>query len=132
MKIYVAGSFADQKTLRIEADRLWALGHEITGTWLQEVARPFGMSTEEFKRKLAIKDIAEVYAADLIILDNRQSSGGKNVEWGVGLGQFQKKSVWLIGQPSNVFHYLADHQFETWDQLIVAMNTKERHPDVMV
>jgi hypothetical protein len=87
----------------------------VTGTWLQEVAKPEGMTSDEFKHKLAMKDVAEVYAADAIILDNPQSSGGKNVEWGVAVGQHQKKILWLVGQPSNVFHYLADKRFENWD-----------------
>lgn len=88
------------------------------GTWLQEVAKPNDMTSEEFKRKLAIKDVAELYSADLVILDNRQSSGGKNTEWGVGIGQFQKKLLWLVGKPSNVFHYLADRRFRNWKEAL--------------
>jgi hypothetical protein len=118
LKIYIAGSFLDQRDLRGSADQLWKLGHEITGSWLQEVAQSETLTTEEFKRKLALKDIAEVYAADLIIQDNRRSSGGKNVEWGIGLGQFQKKLLWLVGKPSHVFHYLADKQFKNWMECI--------------
>lgn len=90
----------------------------MTGTWLLEQARPEHMTYDEHKKKLAIKDIAEVTKADVIILDNRQSSGGKNCEWGIGLGQHQYKLLWLIGEPSNVFHYLADRRYENWDQLI--------------
>lgn len=118
IKIYVAGTFEDQKILREMGSKLWELGHEVTGTWLHEVAQPEVMTSTEFKRKLAIKDIAEVYRADLVILDNRQKSGGKNVEFGVGLGQFQTKLLWLVGEPSNVFHYLADRTFETWKEVL--------------
>lgn len=118
VRIYIAGSFIDQQALRDPADQLWKLGHEITGSWLHEVAKPEVLTTEEFKRKLALKDIAEIYAADLIIQDNRRSSGGKNAEWGIGLGQFQKKLLWLVGKPSHVFHYLADKQFENWEECI--------------
>jgi len=132
MKIYIAGSFIDQKRLRKEAERFWDIGHEITGTWLLEVARPIEMTSEEFKCKLAFKDTAEVYAADLIILDNLQSSGGKNVEWGIGIGQFQKKLLWLIGEPSNVFHYIADKRFQNWDECLAFIKKKELHPDVKV
>ena len=117
MKIYLAGTFEDQKVLREPADRLWHLGHEVVSTWLQEVKKPESMTSDEFKKKLAIKDIAEVASADLIILDNRRSSGGKNCEWGVSLGQFQKKVLWLVGEPSNVFHYLADKRFKDWEEV---------------
>ena len=118
MRIYVAGTFTDQKVLRAEAHRLWELGHEVTGSWLNEVAKPYSMGKKDFWKKLAMKDVMEVGMADLIILDNRQSSGGKNTEWGIGIGQFQKKLLWLVGEPSTVFHELADMQFATWDELI--------------
>lgn len=118
MRIYIAGSFEDQKRLRPEANRVWALGHEITGTWLQEVKRPAGMPEDMFKRKLAIKDLCEVARADLLILDNRRSTGGKNAEWGFALGEFQHKQLWLIGEPTNVFQELADQRFVGWDECI--------------
>lgn len=118
MKVYIAGSFVDQKSLRPIAESIWQLNHEIVGTWLQEVKKPSTMSPNDFKKKLAIKDVAEVCTADLIILDNRQSSGGKNCEWGIGLASFQHKQLWLVGEPSNVFHYLADCVFSNWDEVI--------------
>ena len=118
MKIYVGGTFGDQKDLRAEADRLWALGHEITSTWLQEVKRPSDMTEDTFRAKLAIKDMAEVKRADLLILDNRQKSGGKNVEWGIALGEHQHMQLWLVGESSNVFHELADRRFDNWDEVM--------------
>ena len=118
LKVYIAGSFIHQERLRPYVSRLWALGYEVTSTWLSETAKPEGMDSDDFKRKLAIKDIAEVTRADLIILDNEVSSGGKNVEWGVSLGQFQHKQLILIGQESNVFHYLADLKFESWEDVL--------------
>ena len=123
MRIYLAGTFGDQKALRAEAARLWDLGHEITGTWLQEVKKPAGMPERVFKKKLAIKDLCEVARADVIILDNRQSSGGKNAEWGFSLGEFQHKQLWLIGEPTNVFQELADLQFRTWDDCVFYLET---------
>ena len=124
MRIYIAGTFEDQKDLNEVGHKLWSLGHEITGTWLQETAKPPEMTSDEFKKKLAIKDIAEVTMADLIILDNRRSSGGKNCEWGVSLGQFQKKILWLVGEPSNVFHYLADEKFANWEEVYERLSHK--------
>lgn len=131
MRIYIAGSFVDQKALREPAAKLWEAGHEVTGTWLNEQGRPLYMSSDDFKRKLAMKDIAEVYAADLIILDNRRSSGGKNIEWGVGLGQFQKKLLWLIGEPTNVFQHLADRQFPNWEECLLFLSQLQIHPEVI-
>lgn len=125
MRIYLAGSFVDQKELRKEANRLWALGHEITGSWLQEVKKPEGMPEDLFKRKLAIKDLCEVARADMIICDNRRSSGGKNAEWGFALGEFQHKQLLLVGEPTNIFQELADVKFKSWDELIRYLTVQE-------
>ena len=119
MKIYVAGSFVDQLDLRQKADLIWRTGHTVTGTWLQEITRLPHLTEVEHKRKIAIKDLTEAREADLIVLDNRQSSGGKNVEWGIALSQFQCKLLVLVGQPSNVFHYLADYTFIDWEDFII-------------
>jgi hypothetical protein len=121
MKIYLAGTFTDQAALREPANHIWQLGHEIVGTWLNETAKNGVLTDTEHKRKLAMKDLAEVMMADLIILDNRQSSGGKNCEWGIGLACFHHKLLWLVGEPTNVFHYLADSQFPTWDACLATL-----------
>lgn len=121
MRIYIAGTFLDQKPLREVAAKAWELGHEITSTWLQEVKKPAEMPMDVFQRKLAIKDLCEVARADMVIQDNRQSSGGKNAEWGFALGEFQHKLLWLVGKPTNVFQQLADRQFENWEQCLEAL-----------
>lgn len=125
MKIYVAGSFGDQKPLRDEAHKLWSLGHEVVSSWLSETAPNPLLSGPAFMRKLAIKDIAEVSKADLIIMDNRQISGGKNCEWGIAVDQHQSKVLWLIGEPNTVFHYLADRTFADWDAVLKCL-TEEK------
>ena len=124
MKIYVAGSFIDQVDLRLKAEAIWQAGHVVTGTWLQEVSKSPHTTELEHKRKIAIKDLVEVREADLIVLDNRQSSGGKNVEWGISIAHFQNKVLVLVGQPSNVFHYLADYTFPTWEEFVAWLSVK--------
>lgn len=114
--------------MRLISTRFWELGHEIIGTWLHETKRPEHIPSDIFKRKLAFKDVAEVYAADLVILDNRRSSGGKNCEWGVGMAHFQNKLLYLVGEPSNVFHELADKQFASWDECFSYTQVHHREP----
>jgi len=67
MKVYIAGSFIDQKALRTPAAKLWELGHEITGSWLNEVSRSPLLSSHEFKRQIAIKDIAQYLRAGITL-----------------------------------------------------------------
>ena len=117
MKVYIAASFVAQKRLRPIRDKLWSLGHEVVGSWLDEVARPEGMSQEIFDKQLAIKDLTEVAKADCIILDTTEESttGGRMVEWGYALGQ--AKLRYLVGKPHSIFEHLADRIFSSWEEV---------------
>ena len=120
MKIYVAGSFSSQVRLREMAHKLWELGHEVTSTWLGEVAKPESMEQRTFDKKLALKDLCEVSMADLVIVDTiqRSSTGGSDTELGYALGRFQNKMIWVVGPVRSIFHHLADCNFVTWDDCL--------------
>jgi hypothetical protein len=120
MKIYCAGKFARREELRAQAHKLWSLGFDIVSSWLNESTRPEWMTHEEFFTKLGRKDLEEISAADILILEAVQPSetGGKECEWGFALGQNHRKLCWLVGTPKNPFHYLADKVFSDWDSCI--------------
>lgn len=120
MKIYIASFFDTRKRIRPYADTLWAKGHEIVSTWLNEVSKPEMMATEIFRKKLAMKDIAEVNDADLVILDTLDITprGGREVEFGFALGRFQSKIIYRVGPVRNIFHTLCDNSFDNWDELL--------------
>jgi nucleoside 2-deoxyribosyltransferase len=123
MKIYLAGQFESRKRLRPHASALWDLGHEVVSTWLNEVQQMKEMSHDEFFRKLAMKDIAEIQSCDLLIQDTFKMSlrGGASTEYGLALHGFQNKLVWVVGPKRSVFHHLADKQFKTWKECINAL-----------
>lgn len=125
MRIYIAGYFDARKRIKAEADKLWALGHEITSSWLYEVAKQPNMSYDDFYKKLAIKDLAEIDRADLIIVDTGDITprGGREVELGYALGQHQKKLAFIVGPERNVFHKLADRRFDSWDEAVALLAT---------
>ena len=121
MKIYVSGTFTAQKRLREQAERLFHLGHEITSTWLTEVAKPDHLSEDEWLFRLATKDVAEVFASDCIIMDieGKSTSGGRYTEWGVASHPRDAKLRYIVGpMERGCFQRLADRHFETWDELI--------------
>ena len=120
MKVYYAGFFDSQKRIRAEADKMWLKGHEVCSTWLYETSRPEGMTTDEFWKKLAIKDLAEINAADLLVLDTIDVTprGGREVELGFALGRFQGKSIYMVGPVRNVFHTLVDRKFDSYEDLM--------------
>lgn len=122
MKIYVSGSFSEQARLRAEADKLWQAGHAVTGTWLQEVKKPEFLYLEEWERCLAVKDLAELAAADCIILDvdGTSTTGGRYVEWGYALGQHSMFKVVVGKNLGGVFNTLADMSFNSWTDLLAS------------
>src|SRR5688572_21690224 len=124
MKVYIGASFSSRNRIRPHRDAIWALGHEVVGTWLDEVARPDFMSEDQFNRKLAFKDLNEISSASLVIIDTieRSSTGGSDSELGFALGQYHKKSVWVVGPKRSVFHQLADQHFEGWDSLLITLS----------
>lgn len=119
MKIYLSGSMASQRRLRASADKLWHMGHQVVGTWLDETARPVDMPPDIFFRQLALKDLTEVKECECIIMDTQDpsTSGGRYVEWGFSLGSGQRLH-YLVGPLTGVFDHLADRHFSTWDALL--------------
>ncbi len=120
MKVYISGSYACQARLREQAAKLFHMGHQVTGTWLNEVTKPEHLTEDEWHRGLAIKDLAEVAAADCIILDldGESTSGGRAVEWGFALGRFNMLKL-VVGESTwGVFFQLADAKFDNWDDVI--------------
>ena len=118
MKIYVSGSFSRQKVLREIAQSLQDLGFAVTSTWLQEGKCPAYMTGKEWRKALAIKDLADVAEADCIIMDETDLStyGGRYVEWGFALAYDDKLKI--LVQPmetKGVFQMLADVTFKDWD-----------------
>jgi len=121
MKVYISAGFTSQKRLRQYRDELWKMGHQVVSSWLDETAIPEGMDTVAFGRKLAVKDIAEIVAADVFVSDNHEPSttGGLYIELGVALGRFQHIQVWEVGPHGrSPFHELMDRRFESWDDLL--------------
>jgi hypothetical protein len=104
------------------ADTLRKLGHEIVGTWLYEAARPAHLNDAEWNSALADKDIAEVFAADCIILDIDQESttGGRYTEWGLACYPGSLRRRYVVGgkDKDGVFLSKAHRRFDNWDDLL--------------
>ena len=122
MRVYVSGTFTSQARLRPMADALRQQGHEITSTWLYEAARPAHLNDAEWNLALADKDIAEVCAADCIILDidNESTTGGRYVEWGLTCYPGSLRRRYVVGGKgkAGVFLSKAHRRFEEWTDLL--------------
>lgn len=96
------------------------MGHEVVSSWLDEVAKPENLTQKEFYKKLAMKDVSELKSADLVIVDlsDKSTSGGRDTELGLALGDFAKRQVYTVGKVSSVFHELVDKQYDDWETLL--------------
>jgi hypothetical protein len=128
LNIYVAGWFGAKDRLRVVRDRLEAAKvGRVIGTWLDEetgapespgLTTVGGGITPDQCREYAIRDLGEVRFSDLLIIDTQDVNprGGREVEFGIALAF--GVAVWVVGPKRNVFHYLAQGHFETWDEAI--------------
>jgi nucleoside 2-deoxyribosyltransferase len=132
MKIYTAATFGEQNRIRGHKETLFTLGHSVLSTWLEEQIRPNGMTDEQFGKKMAIKDLQEIAAADCFILDleNPSKTMGKMVETGFALA---KHKLFYVVAPKgtltggHIFLFLADKIFESWTDLFAFF--KDNHTD---
>lgn len=134
MRIYLSGGFDQRERMRGYRDRLWAAKHDIVSSWLDECPPPEGMDQRMFFKKLGLKDVAELFAADLVIVDfcAPSTSGGRDVEFGIALARHQRCQLWMVGVPPrrSPFHELADREYATWDDALAALGCEgpERTP----
>ena len=131
IKIYTAATFTEQNRIRGHKETLFKLGHSVTATWLEEQVKPEGMTDEQFRRKMAAKDLQEIAASDCVILDLERPSVtmGKMVEFGFALAKHKLSYVvapegTLTG--GHIFLLLADKIFTSWDELFEYFKTT--HP----
>lgn len=121
MKCYLAATFAEQARIRGMKERMIQAGHSVTSSWLEEApTRPDGMSEEVFEKKMAMKDLQEVAAADCLILDVESPSrtAGKMIETGFALAKH--KLVLVVGEPPahSIFLSLADKHYKDWNECL--------------
>jgi hypothetical protein len=109
MKLYIASS--SQSKARQLSRQLEAAGYECTSSWVQKDEKfDLGLSayTDYERRSLALRDEEDVRnAVDGVILiaesPGRFVPGGKHVETGMAIAL--GRSVYVLGQKENVFHW---------------------------
>ena len=79
---------------------------------------PIVLSTPKECLAYANRDYSEVLQSELLIVDtvDVNDRGGREVE--VGLALAFGLGVWVVGPRRNVFHYLVNQQFSTWEETL--------------
>lgn len=123
MKVYLASRYSRNEEMRDHADQLEQLGIHVRARWIKGNHSADHLEGEArflASQKFAIEDYEDVCSADFLILfsdpPRTTTRGGKNVEFGVALGQ--NKPIFIVGPRENVFHDLPQvTRFDTWEEL---------------
>jgi hypothetical protein len=111
MRIYLAASWPQRKTMRDIADHLQAIGHIVTSTWIYSES-PKGMDAGDVTadpdraRKGGNRDLSDIRESTMaaIFTDVPSSTGGFHVEYGYALAS--GKLIAIVGPQPNVFYSL--------------------------
>lgn len=101
--IYLAAPWKDRELARRVRQQFLDAGIRVNSRWL-DFEGDEALAPDVVKRQEALNDIEDVLDADTVVVLNSSYSEGKAVETGMAL--LLCKGLVLIGEPSNVFHYL--------------------------
>jgi hypothetical protein len=129
-KIYLAARFSAQQEMQGVRDVLTAVGFEITSSWIDHVSASGvnGITVKEINAEpercgqAAAGDMADVLAADTLILFTEwpSTTGGRHVELGIALGA--GKRVIIVGDLENIFQALPQvEHYPDWPSLATAL-----------
>lgn len=120
MRCYIAGKYTAQDRLRIERDRLRALGHYVSSNWMDQPEKTYAVTPERAISE-AYRDIEEIRDADTLIIDtlDESNTGGREVELGCALAWGHK--IVRIGPERNIFHSLAPATFPDWESFLACL-----------
>ena len=126
MKIYLCGRYSRRDNLRSVRAELERLGHTVTSSWLDteyEHKDDHGSSAApaEYREEHAVKDLADVVAADCLIAFTEEprsgGRGGRHVEFGAALAL--GKRLIVVGHRENLFCHHPTVEFfgGQWDMV---------------
>jgi nucleoside 2-deoxyribosyltransferase len=109
--VYLAGPWANRDSVRIARERFRSVGIQVNSQWLDvpiiegagndaasQASAGYNMADE------AHRDLDDIDHSDLMVVMNLSKSEGKAVETGIALAK--EMQVIVVGERSNVFHYL--------------------------
>ena len=113
--VYLAAPWKDRDRAKEIRTQLQEAGIVINSRWLDFVGSE-ELAKDEQKRQEALNDIEDVLNADTVVVLNSIYSEGKAAETGMAI--ILMKGIVLIGEPSNVFHYLDFPKVKTVEEAI--------------
>lgn len=120
MSIYIAGKYTSKGRLGAIREQIRRMGYVVSSSWLDEVWRDYD-APDEVRVENAHRDFEEIESAECLIIDtlDESNTGGREVEMGFAL--HKGISVVLVGPERNVFHYIVNKRFESWNECLADM-----------
>lgn len=108
ISFYLASTFESRPKLREYRAQLIDLGHKVTSRWLDIPDDVIANDPNYDKPKMADVDLADVRAADVLVLFTKDETrrGGREVELGYALAL--NRHCVVVGSRRNVFHWHSD------------------------
>lgn len=106
IKIYIAAPWKNKEEAKAAKKICEDAGLEVTSRWIElhgDKEKDDPTNIKYFEEE-ATHDVQDVYRCDILILLNIQKSEGKAAETGMAMAW--GKPVILVGERSNIFHYL--------------------------
>jgi nucleoside 2-deoxyribosyltransferase len=122
--VYLASGFRQRNELRKLAIMLEEKNITTCSSWIWIDKRPDRTDQDwnQFAPKIAIKNLADLLSADILVLDTNgiapDNNGGCHFETGFMLAR--EKPIYIIGQRGNTFHWLLEDEdiFNNYEELI--------------
>ena len=128
MRFYFASRLNCRPQLHEIRTKLRAMGHDVIASWLDETG-DYNANPEQ-ARKVAMRDLMQIATVDIVLLDttspiSKDGGGGREVEFGFAIAQYQHKKLWRVGPAKNVFHFLAEKSWPDWNSFLEEMNERK-------
>lgn len=130
MRLYISATMRRQEAMREIRLRVHRdTPHRVVSTWLDQQGSLAAQNPSPHESRLVAKrDIEDLHRSDMLLLDGgppnglASPTGGKHFEHGfmVGIGRV----IAVVGSRESVFSFIADYHFETWDEAITWLGSK--------
>jgi nucleoside 2-deoxyribosyltransferase len=130
IKVYLAGPYRARTILKDCADELDRIGYTVVCRWLdgdhEGAPDAAADAPVEDRQRWAREDLQDVDACGVLVaftadaVGKAGASGGRHIETGYALAR--NKTVVLVGEPENVFHWLPQvNRVPDWHAAVVLL-----------
>lgn len=115
MRFYLANRYSRRAETLGYKKEMERHGYEVTSRWVDQDEHGEGVHDAVSPLIAAATDLNDLERADVLVMFGNEpgtGKGGRHVEFGVALAT--GKTIFLVGEPENVFSHLANYKMNSW------------------